>query len=89
MLLYHVLHVFGGCVVLNEGIYHLAVFVDSYNGQAENLLRDSKAAGLGGVKGAELQLIAIGFGITVNIGHKGGAGYATVAIEIYQHLTGA
>ena len=54
MLLYHVLHVFGSSVVLNKGVYHLAVFVDSDNRQAENLLRDSKAAGLGGVKGAEL-----------------------------------
>ena len=55
VLLDHCFYVFGGSVILHTGINHSAVFIDSNNGQAQDLLADSQTASLGGVQCAELQ----------------------------------
>ena len=85
----HLQNAFGSGFFLNAGIDHGAVFVDSDNGKTENLLSDGKAASLGGVQGAELDLVAVNVGKAVDVGHQSSAGNAAVAIEVNEDLAGS
>src|SRR5699024_6285353 len=89
VLLDHGLHVLDGGVLLDAGGDHLTVLVDGDDGQTQDLLADGQAAGLGGIQGAELDLVAVGLGAGVDVGHQGGAGHASVAVEIHKNLAGS